>query len=117
LELNNEENTDLNLYLNNSYDDNQLINLNFSFYIKLQIEYSDNKKSESIYDLLQNQTMYTIRLKNTDKIVQYILFVCYNTKRQNDICALQNNEIQTKRKLIFLYQKYTIYYIFSFYSY
>ena len=100
MEFNN-DNTDLYLYLNHSYENDRMINLNFSFYIKLQIEYSDNKKSESIYDLFQNRTKYTISLKNTEKILQYLLFVCFNTKRQNDVCALQNNEIQTKRKLLF----------------
>ena len=88
---------DFFIYLNyNEYQSNTYSN--FTYYIKLLLEYTDHKKSESVYELTENQTTNTISLVNQDHIIRADLFVCFRTKRQNEICAYQN-EFQTKRNI------------------
>lgn len=81
---------DLKLSLNNLRN-----SLNLSYFIKIQIEFSDNKKSELLYDVSDNQTSLIVSLKGRSKIIQYDLNICFKTKRKENICSLQN-EIQLK---------------------
>lgn len=73
---------------------------NLSYIVKLQIEYSDLKKSELVYEIQSNQTSVILSLhKDRNKINQYSLYVCFRTKRQLEVCSIQQ-EIQAKCKIL-----------------